>query len=313
MEQVNICILGAGGQLGSKLLNKFSQNENIKIFAVDKVFNNELVEKKIEYLNIDLKKESLDLLLKLPNKEIKFINCIGIQHSFFSRKILDINSKLNKKILNFLNNNFTDFHYIYISSLSVDNNISSEPIPGRGSPINYYGKSKLSHEKYLIENIQKPNLTTIIRPAAFYDKKLSKNLEVFFDLLMNKVFVLPSKEMKRSFLSLDYFSELMEKYILSNMNYEIFEVGDKKPIDFKYLFDYFEQNGIKTKSKIIYLPVFLFTLAGRVGYFIEHLGIHISLLTILGEFGYNFVSKHKDFNLKLIQEDTYENFVEIFN
>ena len=59
------------------------------------------------------------------------------------------------------------------------------------------------------------------------------------------------------------------------------------------------------------MPKFLFKTAGFMGYFFEKLGIHISLLTILGEFGYDFVADDRKNQIQLEKEDTYENFKEI--
>ena len=108
------------------------------------------------------------------------------------RNITKVNFHLNKKLYDFIDKNYTNYKFIFISSLSVDNTKPSEILPGVGKPINLYGESKLMFEKYLFQRLNEN--VTVIRPAAFYDLKLSKNLENFFNLLINKIFFLPSKK-----------------------------------------------------------------------------------------------------------------------
>ena len=70
MNKVNVCIFGAGGQLGSKLVESFVKNDLFNIYAIDKTFN----KKKISHEN--LKYFSLDIQNPLENelKKITFNN-----------------------------------------------------------------------------------------------------------------------------------------------------------------------------------------------------------------------------------------------
>jgi nucleoside-diphosphate-sugar epimerase len=305
----NICIIGAGGQLGSKLLETLSKNQFINIFAIDKVFNNKLSSNNIKYISLDIKDSLEKEFIKIPNENTIFINCVGLQHALLSQKIIDVNYKLNKKLIDFIVSNYSNFKFIHISSLSVDSRNIQELALGVGSPINLYGKSKLMFEKYLLQNVNEK--ITVIRPAAFYDFKLSKNLVSFFDLLINKIFFLPIKNIHRSFLSLDYFCKYLEQYILSDDHVEILEIADELPVEFNTLIELIKDSEISVNSKIVYLPKFLFKTAGFIGYSLEKIGLHIGFLTILGEFGYDFVSSKEPFSYKINKDNTYENFINI--
>ena len=46
MQRINICILGAGGQLGSKLIGKLKDNNAFSIYAVDKTFKSKNLKRK---------------------------------------------------------------------------------------------------------------------------------------------------------------------------------------------------------------------------------------------------------------------------
>ncbi len=311
MKRINICILGAGGQLGSKLIDKFKDNDIFIIYAVDKEFKSKNLKNNIKYFSTDLNKNFETTFQQIPQNETVFINCVGIQHSIFSKKIMNVNFKLNKELYEYISNNFLNFHYIFISSLSVDFKNPHKIVPGKGNPINIYGKAKLRFEKYLLENINQNSNISIIRPAAFYDMNLSQNLINFFDLLINKIFFLPTKKIKRSFLSLEYFSSFMEKYILSGKKKDIFEIGDSDPIEFNSLIKFIKESNLKVNSKIFNIPTLIFKLAGFVGYSLEKIGIHISLLTILGEFGYDYIAIENDLGIDIRKENTYENFKNI--
>ena len=317
-----VCILGGGGQLGSQLINEFSKHEYVKVIAVDKIFENKTNQKNIEYIELDLSKGDYTSLLKVPKSNLVFINCIGLQHAVAARKIYNVNFKLNKNVYSFIANNFNLFHYIYISSLSVRNNSQGRLIPGVGNPINLYGKSKLEMERFLKTQTTQKSKITIIRPAAFYGRRLSLNLENFFDLLINKVFVLPIKNKKRSFLSLGYLTEWLFIYCNSQASYfknttqdinkiNIFEIGDKEAIEFNLLIKQFIENGLNVNSKILKLPTFVFKFIGKVGYFMEIIGIHVSIFTILGEFAYNFEVEQKIHFEEIDNESTYDNFLRI--
>jgi nucleoside-diphosphate-sugar epimerase len=311
MQRINICILGAGGQLGSKLIGKLKDNNAFSIYAVDKTFKSKNLKNNIKYFSTDLNENFENTFQQIPQNETVFINCVGLQHSIFSKKIMDVNFKLNKKLYEYISNNFLNFHYIFISSLSVDFKNPHKIIPGKGNPINMYGKSKLRFEKYLYENINQKSNISIIRPAAFDDMNLSQNLINFFDLLINKIFFLPTKQIKRSFLSLEYFSSFMENYIISGKKKDVFEVGDAEPIEFNSLIDSLKTSNIKVNSKIFNIPTLIFKFAGFVGYSLEKIGIHISLLTILGEFGYDYITVENDLYTDNSKEDTYKNFENI--
>ena len=72
-----------------------------------------------------------------------------------------------------------------------------------------------------------------------------------------------------------------------------------------------EPLSIYKNSKIFNIPTLIFKLAGFVGYFLEKIGIHISLLTILGEFGYDYIAIENDLDIDNRKENTYENFKNI--
>ena len=80
---------------------------------------------------------------------------------------MNVNFKLNKEIYKYISNNFLNFYYIFISSLSVDFKNPQKILPGEGNPINMYGKAKLKFENFLSENTNQNSNISIIRPAAF--------------------------------------------------------------------------------------------------------------------------------------------------
>jgi len=308
---INVCILGAGGQLGTSLVNKLSENNDTIIYACDKFFSNYLNLNNVNYIEVDFSSKFEHTLSSIPKNDVVFIDCIGIQHSLFAKTIYDINFLLNKKIFEYIKSNFSNFHFIFISSLSVRNDMEIEIAAGVGNEINFYGKSKLDFEQYLKENYASSYNITIFRPAAFYSEKLSDNLNSFFELLINKIFILPRNEKQRSFISLDYFSAFIKDYINKNRYHEVIEIADKAPIEFTNLIDRIKKSNLSVKSKIYYFPTIFFKIIGKLGYLLEKFGLHINILTIIGEFGYSYVSKNNYLSSTVNLEDTYQNFEEI--
>ena len=88
MQRINICILGAGGQLGSKLIDKFKDNDIFIIYAVDKVFKSKNLKNNIKYFSTDLNKNFENTFKQIPQNETVFINCVGLQHYSIFLKII---------------------------------------------------------------------------------------------------------------------------------------------------------------------------------------------------------------------------------
>ena len=99
MNKVNVCIFGAGGQLGSKLVESFVKNDLFNIYAIDKTFKKKISHENLKYFSLDIQNPLENELKKIPRENIVFINCIGLQHAFLSRNITKVNFHLNKNYM----------------------------------------------------------------------------------------------------------------------------------------------------------------------------------------------------------------------
>ena len=184
MRKLNICVTGANGFLGSKLLERLNCNDN-NVFVIGR--NLKYIQsnncRNIHYIECDLNKpisknllnlvDCIDCLIHLAAYVPKNENEDNIEKSiqtniFGTIKLVEAVGKITKKI-------------IYSSTLEVYGAPENLPITENNctEPLTFYGASKLSAEKYLNVYSAKTGLkliilrfTSIYGPGEMYDRAL---------------------------------------------------------------------------------------------------------------------------------------------
>ena len=179
----NILITGAAGFIGNDLIKRLSRHH--RVTAVD-IINKSIDIENLKWVQADL---SDDKKIKSIFEKIApdiVIHCAGIAH----QKVGTVNSETYKRI----NSDVTeyiakvaleqkpDFHFIFLSSISVygeTNLISPVSEDSHFHPSSDYALSKLDAERRLIKLYDKRLLhkLTILRLTPVYDYEFRLNLE----------------------------------------------------------------------------------------------------------------------------------------
>lgn len=295
----SVIILGGNGRLGSSLIDYLKLTTEHKIISVDKVLTGDNNADISLHYDIDDKDLVKDLLNESGEKNL-IINAAGIQHSFFTKKINLLNYESPVEFLKNLNYAKINFFFIQISSLSATNGENIIPIAGVGEPINYYGKTKVKFEKFLAKYLTAKNYF-ILRPGAFYGENYKNtNFDKFISLLRNGIFIFPRKKYLRSYTNIKTVFSSIEiiknKYFnQKEINCNISNIVDINPISSIDLFYEFKLK-YKHKKPPIFLPEYFFQTVAKLSFMLEKkLGIHINLLTLIGEQGFHFYGDIDEF------------------
>ena len=157
---MKLYITGAGGFIGEELCNFFSKQKKIKkIYALYFKNFSSKKNKKIEQIRGDASRiskipKNIDVLIHLATKN---------PENTSASKVLNINNKINKNIINLDNKNKVR-KIIFSSSIAVYENLKKKVVNENDlntSPSSAYARSKFLGEKILI-NKKKKNFRNII-------------------------------------------------------------------------------------------------------------------------------------------------------
>ena len=295
-----IIILGGNGRLGSCLIEYFLNNKNNTIVNID-ILENKKSKADINLVNnINQKSLTTDIQKIAGNKKVIIINASGLQHSFSTKDIDSANFISPKEFIQNLVSVNLNFFFVQISSISATFGKEIIPEVGHGQPINFYGQTKLKFEQFLLRFLPQKNYV-ILRPGAFYgDNFKNQNFAKFINLLQKGIFLFPSKKTYRSYTHIDtMFSALQiilnELSFNSGLPVRISNITDNNSISTLDLFYDYKKESNHKKPPII-IPTFVFKFISKFSYFIEtKLKIHINLLTMISEQGYDFTGEVDEF------------------
>ncbi len=185
-----IIIFGSSGFLGSKLSNKLSEL-GFDVVAVDINNNNQILDEKINYINIDLTKNTIDEFIDIKKTDI-FINLASRQYhnkipyfgrqKWFDELNFNVSSKtiqlaISKGIAGYI---FFSTDMVY--GIPQGNNIDELQTP---NPIGEYGRSKLKAENELTKFSKNKLPLTIFRPRLISGPGRLGIFKKLFSLIYN--------------------------------------------------------------------------------------------------------------------------------
>ncbi len=149
-------------------------------------------------------------------------------------------------------------HFIYVSSVKVYGNISSEKIDENTipQPDDAYGKSKLLGEQYLQQLNDESFVVSIVRPPLVYGACVKGNMLRLLQLTQKKM-PLPFGNInnKRSIVFVGNLIALLDK-IMETKTPGVFIAGDKTPVSTTYLVSSLQKYSGK-KTNLIYIPIWM--------------------------------------------------------
>ncbi len=257
----NILITGAYGFVGSNLSNALKENNTL--WALDMTKQpSKSYSRYFSWTELDiLHWDEIDTIIHLAGKAHDTKNRSDAQSYF------DINTELTKKIFNyFLQSKAKQF--IFFSSVKAvadtvkGNFLTENVIP---QPIGPYGESKLKAEEYIQSKPCNGKNVYIFRPCMIHGPGNKGNLNLLFRIVNKGIpYPLGAFENKRSFLSIQNLSYIVEQFIQQSPQPGIYHLADDEPISTNKLIELIALSKNK-KARIWKINRSLITLMAKIG------------------------------------------------
>lgn len=158
--------------------------------------------------------------------------------------------------------------FIFMSSVkaaadTVETYLDEQALP---NPVTPYGKSKLAAETYILSKVLPENKKVyILRPCMIHGPGNKGNLNLLYKLVAKGIpYPLGSYENKRSFLSVDNLSQLVEGFIIQQPSSGIYNIADDTAISTNDLVNIIARC-IEKKPKILKVPKPIITIFASIG------------------------------------------------
>ena len=207
---MRVLITGIGGFIGSKLAEYLS-SMNYEIIGLDKILNDKIEPKTIEYIVLDLKNFDVKII---KNYGIDYIvHCAG--DAYVDNADRNTDYLATKKLLQTFKNSKIK-KLIFLSSNKV------------------YGKDKYSRSKFKLESLIKAELSslnisyTLIRSSIVYGRGMGSNIYKWLSLIkLGNIPALPQSESRILMISIEDLCRCIEKCISnSNTDNKTYVVSD---------------------------------------------------------------------------------------
>lgn len=260
----NYLITGATGFVGYNIINKFKNNNKIRIYYTYR--NKSLKFKNKNLIGIKINFENLNEINKLKNilKTVDtIIHCANLAHNKYSPKLIkQVNYSATINLAQ-LAKIFNVRKFIFLSTAKInmnyDKNINCESDISKNIKNDLYTYIKYKTEKN-IKNVLKNSQVNyyILRPALVYGKNVKGNLKKL-NALANFIIPLPlpfsNAIEKKSFCSINNLIDCIGNILTNKINSDTFIVCDDMYYSFKDLLIYFFK---KKKKKILLFPTKIF-------------------------------------------------------
>ena len=271
-----ILLTGAAGYLGSHIFHEFKKKK-IKLIGIDNFSTKNVTNKYSKYiLRIDIDNNlKLEKIIKKNNIDT-IVHTAAFSYPRESQKNYT-KYKINNiyKTKNFIKlcklNNIKNFIFLTSSNVYSEKRKGSLKENDNTNPKNYYGKTKITIEKYLKKykkNFKNLIFLRLFNIAGYYDDfKYYENkykYKRFFNIIKNKInqnkylklyYYKKDKKIlfpKRDFLHIKDLNLLLVKIIYklkNNLSFEVYNVGSGKSVSMKDFIKIYEN---ETNRKIKY-------------------------------------------------------------
>ena len=314
MKKSILLITGAGGWLGSTLIEMLSKNgisntyDLIIISSLSsfdyKDIDLGLIKKNFSEKNLILKNIEGDLAdnkfykklahLINDNDKLSIVYTSSIIHAKSAKEFRKINFESLKIFVNFIKSFKLD-KFIYISSNSPFGfNKGNEKFneSTRYHPIGNYGKTKMLAEQFLLKNISK-NYLKILRPPWFHGPNMPERQKLFFKKVSHGSFpiIYPGNN-KRSIISTIDLSIAIINFLKKNTQHNIYCLSEPNTISMLEFIKIIQRsakelNIIKKTKPVFFLPPLTSTFLCMLDIFLQKLGFYSKIIHVVSELGMN--------------------------
>jgi nucleoside-diphosphate-sugar epimerase len=200
-----------------------------------------------------------------------FVHLAGKAHDLKKtsedQEYFKVNTELTIKLFDkFLES--TSEIFIYMSSVkAVTDKVEGVLLENeKPNPVTAYGKSKLSAEKYLLnQTLPKGKKVYILRPCMIHGPGNKGNLNLLYQLVKSGVpYPLGAFENKRSFLSIENLCFVIQELLLKRPESGVFNIADDMPISTNKLIETIAI-AIDKKSKRWSIPIIIVNIFAKIG------------------------------------------------
>ena len=242
---MKILITGASGFVGQALLR--SLPNEVEVDVVSRNYSEESA--KVNWVNT-----SYNTLATNSESYEAVIHLAGLAHDTSNQRdekaYFEVNEGITKKLVNWINSSQQQScKLIYLSSIKTysDSEIISETT--LQSPNSVYGRSKLAAEKVIKECLASRHPYHILQPVMIYGKGNKGNLPRLFKLFTRLPFPFKKYPNKRSILSINNLTAVINQLLSKNIESGKYIVSDDTPIyTYEMLQALFIKSPIKLKS-----------------------------------------------------------------
>jgi nucleoside-diphosphate-sugar epimerase len=259
---MNVLITGITGFVGVNLTDFLNRNTSYSIFGLDitKPYM-EGVDHIWDWEELN-KIRDIDVVIHLAGKahDLK-----GVCND---REYIDVNYGLTKVIFEWYISSKAN-KFIFISSVkAIADKLSGELTEDfTPDPVTAYGKSKLMAEEY-IRSIEMDNIDKkvyIFRPAMIYGNGNKGNLNLLYSVINRGIpWMLGSFDNKRSYLSVDNLSFVLNKFIDKNIDSGTFNISDDDPISTNELVKIISK-AVNIKCRFWFIPRKIIIVLAKLG------------------------------------------------
>ena len=241
---MNILVTGACGFVGTNLSNYLKDNHTL--WALDilekptTAYSNYYSWNDLDTLPWDEVNTIIHLAGKAHDTKPRGRQCGDAMHCV-STEYFAINTGLTRTIFDyFLQSKATQF--IFFSSVkavadTIEGDFLTEDVVPK--PIGPYGESKIKAEEYILSKEQRiagqarndNKRVYILRPCMIHGQGNKGNLNLLYNIVSKGIpWPLGAFDNKRSFLSIDNLSYIVEQFILQNPESGIYHLADDEPV-----------------------------------------------------------------------------------
>lgn len=260
--------------------------------------------KKYELIGVEQQNKLLSTTVRILNwqdlNNIKEVDCIihlaGLAHDTNNKRreeeYYHVNTKLTKTIFNFFLSSSAKT-FIFFSTVKAVSDFSNIPlietvIP---APTSLYGKSKLSAEKFILDNLPEDGRNVyILRPCMIHGPKAKGNLISLYSYIRRGMpYPFGNLSNSRSYLSINNLTFIIEKLINSTIESGIYHLADDEALSTKQIINLIAKT-LNKKPLILNIPTWIIN---TIAWFGTILHLPINQSTIIKLTSNFFVSNEK--------------------
>lgn len=266
---MNILLTGITGFAGTNLVRYFGNRGDVNIFGhtrdiarASKVFT----AGRVTFLS-ELSPSVFD-----ENRIDAIVHLAGIAHDLSNQYKTEDYYRVNDLSTRQLYDSFLKSKaqcFVYVSSIKAVADVASAPVDetAEPNPSTDYGRSKLQAEQYILANKMEGKRVYIVRPCMIHGPGNKGNLNLLYNFVKKGLpYPLGAFENRRSFLSVDNFTFIIDQLIHREISPGVYHLADEGFLPTTRLVEVIGL-ALNKKVKILNIPrsfiTFGFTLIGK--------------------------------------------------